>query len=247
MRSAVSAPLAFVVKLRQTVSSDAWDEDSSDNRKRWLCRDCGRELAGEVFSSPLCRAQRVARFGRRGNVRRLSHILVFVTVTMTPAIGQTTHEVIVGAGGAVIFAPADIVIAVGDTVRWVWESASFPGHNVESGVSPVSNGYFNSGPPTNPPHTFEVVFDAAFLEANPEPGNVYPYFCGPHGGLGMVGSITVTVAFVAFIRGDANGDGVFNGLVDSLRVLEFQFQNGKAPPCLESADRETSRKAAIVL
>ena len=42
----------------------------------------------------------------------------------------------------------------------------------------------------------------------------------------------------AFIRGDATGDGVFNGLVDALRILEFQFQGGEVPPCMESADAD---------
>lgn len=39
-----------------------------------------------------------------------------------------------------------------------------------------------------------------------------------------------------FIRGDADGDTVVNGLVDSLFILQFQFQGGVAPPCLEAAD-----------
>ena len=42
----------------------------------------------------------------------------------------------------------------------------------------------------------------------------------------------------AFIRGDATGDGVFNGLVDGLRILQFQFQGGQVPPCMESADAD---------
>ena len=31
---------------------------------------------------------------------------------------------------------------------------------------------------------------------------------------------------------------VFNGIVDSLYILEFQLQNGEPPPCLESADAD---------
>ena len=41
-----------------------------------------------------------------------------------------------------------------------------------------------------------------------------------------------------FIRGDADGDGVFNGLNDALFTLVFQFQGGAEPPCLESADSD---------
>lgn len=39
-----------------------------------------------------------------------------------------------------------------------------------------------------------------------------------------------------FIRGDADGSGEFNGLLDSLFVLAWNFQNGPAPPCLAAAD-----------
>ena len=39
-----------------------------------------------------------------------------------------------------------------------------------------------------------------------------------------------------FIRGDADGDGSFNGLVDGLWVLNFGFTGGDAPPCLEAGD-----------
>ena len=43
-----------------------------------------------------------------------------------------------------------------------------------------------------------------------------------------------------FIRGDADGSGDFNGLVDSLFVLAFQFQGGAVPPCFDSADADDS-------
>ena len=39
-----------------------------------------------------------------------------------------------------------------------------------------------------------------------------------------------------FIRGDADGNGVFDGLLDALTILRFQFIAGDAPRCLEAAD-----------
>ena len=40
-----------------------------------------------------------------------------------------------------------------------------------------------------------------------------------------------------FIRGDVNADGNFNGLVDGIFLLNFQFVPGSpAPPCLDAAD-----------
>jgi hypothetical protein len=43
-----------------------------------------------------------------------------------------------------------------------------------------------------------------------------------------------------FVRGDASGDGVFNGLVDALFILAFQFQGGSPPVCMEAADADGS-------
>ena len=41
-----------------------------------------------------------------------------------------------------------------------------------------------------------------------------------------------------FIRADSDGNGIFNGLVDALFTLAFQFQGGPAPVCLEAADAD---------
>ena len=44
-----------------------------------------------------------------------------------------------------------------------------------------------------------------------------------------------------FLRGDADGDGTVNGLVDGLFVLNFQFIPGSPePPCLDAADADDS-------
>ena len=41
-----------------------------------------------------------------------------------------------------------------------------------------------------------------------------------------------------FLRGDSDANGVFNGLVDALYLLGFQFLGGPAPPCLDAADAD---------
>ena len=41
-----------------------------------------------------------------------------------------------------------------------------------------------------------------------------------------------------FIRGDADGDGIFNGLNDALNILTFQFAGGSPPPCMEAAEAD---------
>lgn len=48
----------------------------------------------------------------------------------------------------------------------------------------------------------------------------------------------LTSTLSTFIRGDADGNGLFNGLADGLYALDYQFQGGPVPPCLEAADAD---------
>lgn len=106
------------------------------------------------------------------------------------AEAQTTHDVFLDGFE---FIPADITINVGDTVHWEWVSGT---HNVESGEivagSGVPDGNFRSGDPTGVVGTtYDLVFDQAFLDANPMPDAVYPYYCVVHANVNMAGTITV--------------------------------------------------------
>jgi plastocyanin len=116
-----------------------------------------------------------------------------------PALAQTTHTVTLQGTS---FTPADVVIDVGDTVQWDWVSGM---HNVVSGVNPNPDGHFRSGDVAGPPMSFSVTFDQAFLDAHPMSGNLYPYYCEPHGGAGMLGSVTVRESASATFRNDAGG------------------------------------------
>jgi len=99
---------------------------------------------------------------------------------------QITHDVLADGFD---FIPKDITIDVGDTVRWTWGLGL---HDVESGVGGIADGIFDSGAPIIlPGHTFSVTFDAAFVAANPVPGDVYNYYCTIHVPMGMEGSVTV--------------------------------------------------------
>ena len=49
----------------------------------------------------------------------------------------------------------------------------------------------------------------------------------------------VTPPSFDFIRGDADGNGQFNGLTDGLYILNHQFTGGPPPPCMESADADS--------
>ncbi len=98
----------------------------------------------------------------------------FLAIAPANGTAQTTHVVQLFT---MSFSPAQIVIQPGDTVRWTWVVG---GHDVKSGVTGIPNGIFNSGNPVVAPNTFQVTFDAAFLQANPMPGNVYDYYCQLH-------------------------------------------------------------------
>jgi plastocyanin len=88
-----------------------------------------------------------------------------------------TFQVQVGQGGQK-FTPKDLTINVGDTVQWNWAGNH---HSSTSGTPGFPDGKWDSGI-LNSGATFSFTFSTA--------GSL-PYYCTPHGSLGMVGSITV--------------------------------------------------------
>jgi plastocyanin len=116
------------------------------------------------------------------------------TTTTTPGATTTTtlgtprtHTVMVGAGGALAFMPANLTIQVGDTVRWVWGSG---GHSVVSGTNGNANNRFCSPSDTgcdNPPlSNMGTTYEHTFAQAG-----TFPYYCSVHFSLGMTGTIKV--------------------------------------------------------
>ena len=109
------------------------------------------------------------------------------TTTTTPGAVPSTHTVMVGDGGALVFTPADLTIQVGDTVRWVWGSS---GHSVVSGTNGNANNQFCSPSNTgcdNPPLSSNgATYEHTFTQAG-----TFPYYCSVHFSLGMTGTITV--------------------------------------------------------
>lgn len=85
-----------------------------------------------------------------------------------------------------------LTIRLGDTVRW--RNLDTTTHTSTEGTDAILQGneaWHHSFPSASTnPATFEVTFDAAFLAANPRPGNRYDYLCIPHNSF-MRGSITV--------------------------------------------------------
>jgi plastocyanin len=102
------------------------------------------------------------------------------------AKGPTTFVVMVGAGG-LKFDPKDVQIAVGDTVQWLWANG---GHNVVSGMNGQADNKFCSPNDMNcgaaPVSIAGTKYSHKFTQAG-----AFPYYCKPHLGAGMVGSVTV--------------------------------------------------------
>ncbi|MHC4262230.1 MAG: cupredoxin domain-containing protein, partial [Planctomycetota bacterium] len=129
--------------------------------------------------------------------------LIGALALLSPTLAaQTTHEVSLFGTK---FLPEDITIQVGDTVRWTWVSGF---HDVVSGLDGVPNGYFASVL-TLAPFVYEVTFDQAFLDAFPEPGNVYDYYCTTHLP-GMTAIVRVETGPIGSL--DVYGDNPFGSL-----------------------------------
>src|SRR5262249_6890085 len=117
------------------------------------------------------------------------------TTTTTPPGGATTtttlkartHTVMVGQGGALAFSPANLTIAVGDTVRWVWGSG---GHSVVRVTNGNASNTFcspsDSGSEDPPLSNSGATYEHTFTQEG-----TFPYYCSVHFSLGMTGTIKV--------------------------------------------------------
>jgi plastocyanin len=106
------------------------------------------------------------------------------TPTPPPAntffVGGNSGDGYGGPGDPLLsFAPANLTIAAGTTVTWVWKSG---GHSLDSGPGCSTNNQFTSGGLQNTGFTMTHTFST--------PGT-YPFFCGVHCGSNMKGTITV--------------------------------------------------------
>ncbi len=98
------------------------------------------------------------------------------------------HTVKMGSdGGLLVYEPATVTVAKGDTVTW--ENNKMAPHNVIFDSSNVPGGkavadkLSNSKLTFSPGESYSSTFDV-------EPGE-YTYYCAPHRGAGMVGKVIV--------------------------------------------------------
>ncbi|WP_368408832.1 plastocyanin/azurin family copper-binding protein [Halorussus limi] len=97
--------------------------------------------------------------------------------------GGPTKEVIVGPGGSLVFEPAEITIATGTTVKWVWESDN---HNVVPSSQPEGADW--QGTPGAPSKTYNTGYEYSHTFNTT---GTFEYYCQPHETAGMVGTINV--------------------------------------------------------
>ncbi|GAB7094973.1 plastocyanin/azurin family copper-binding protein [Halolamina litorea] len=93
-----------------------------------------------------------------------------------------TETVTVGPGGSLVFEPAELTIATGTTVNFVWDSNT---HNVVPTSQPEGAdwaGEGEQGVTFDSGHEYSYTFTTT---------GAYEYVCTPHESAGMVGSIEV--------------------------------------------------------
>lgn len=105
--------------------------------------------------------------------------------TAEPTATEATapdQVVVVGSDGN-RFDPESFAIAVGDTVKWVWEGG---GHNVVPDGQPSGESW--SGTPGGAGETYPSGYAYSHTF---EPAGTYEYHCAPHRSIGTTGSSAV--------------------------------------------------------
>jgi plastocyanin len=117
----------------------------------------------------------------------LALIISTCAVLAAPAYAAD-HTIKMGSdGGLLVFEPATITIAKGDTVTW--ENNKMAPHNVVFDGNTVPGGKATADKLTHSQLTFSPG-ESYGSKFDVEPGE-YTYYCAPHRGAGMVGKIIV--------------------------------------------------------
>jgi plastocyanin len=115
------------------------------------------------------------------------------TGTATPGDTSPDHTVVVGPGGSLVFDPAELVVAPGDTVAFSWESDF---HSVTVDTQPSGADWSGTG---------ETTHDAGFTHTHTfDVAGTYDYYCRPHRSAGMTGTVQVG-------EGDGGGGSTTTG------------------------------------
>ena len=124
--------------------------------------------------------------------------------SVTDRTGQSTVTVQVGAGDGFAFSPAGVHVDNGATVQWEWTGEG-GAHNVVADEGPLDSGTAVGGSGVKYEHTFE------------EDG-IYNYYCSPHEGQGMLGSVVVGTDYPT-IEPESGGGGGGPALPGSAKTI----------------------------
>jgi plastocyanin len=130
-----------------------------------------------------------SRCNRRNAMKRAAALAsgVAAVTVASPAFAAETKEVKMGAdSGLLVFEPAKISICKGDSVKWINNKAGphnvvFDEDNIPSGVDQEKISMVDEQL-GEPGESFTMKFDTA---------GTYGYYCEPHRGAGMQGTMTV--------------------------------------------------------
>ncbi|WP_424019505.1 halocyanin domain-containing protein [Halorientalis pallida] len=114
--------------------------------------------------------------------------------SVTDKTGQSTVTVQVGAGDGFAFSPAGVHVDNGATVQWEWTGEGGAHNVVSEGEGPLDSGSPVGGSGVQYEHTFE------------EDG-IYNYYCSPHKGQGMLGSVVVGTDYPTIEPQSGGGGG----------------------------------------
>jgi plastocyanin len=126
-----------------------------------------------------------------------------------PSATSQIFDVSVGPSGQLVFSPATVNIAVGDTVRWTWAGS---GHSVTSGENCSADSEYcspndtncSAGMLSNTGTVYQHTFDTA---------GSYTYYCVAHCSRGMIGTVNVISPLQlmsAVSQKTHGGAGIFN-------------------------------------
>jgi plastocyanin len=110
-------------------------------------------------------------------------LMVLVAGTLLMAVSPAAADTItvkMGAdNGMLAFEPSSVTIKKGDTVKWV--NNKLPPHNIMFEDKALSD-KSHDAMMFSPGESYEVTFDSA---------GTFSYYCAPHRGAGMAGTVTV--------------------------------------------------------
>src|SRR6266446_3802829 len=118
---------------------------------------------------------------KTSSVRAITAVIAALFLALWPTAARAATVTVMVGPNCFCFSPSEVTINPGDTVRWTFSSS---GHSTTSGMPGSPNGIWDSG----------ILNQGAMFTHTFNSVGSFPYYCTPHGSLGMVGTVTVVSA-----------------------------------------------------